>query len=101
MLYGDGGGLRPSPLQPLHGAGPVAAFLVEIAVKRRAAGPLDLELTSINIQPGRILRSQDGQVWDALTLDVVDGQVAAVRIVRNPSKLRHLSRVTAGPADAS
>ncbi len=94
VLYGDGGGVRPSPSQPLHGAGPVAAFLVEIAVKRRATEPLDLELAAVNGQPGRVLRTQDGRVWDVLTIDVHDGQVHAVRIIRNPSKTTHLNRVT-------
>jgi len=30
------------------------------------------------------------QVWDVLTVDVVDGRIQAVRIVRNPDKLGHL-----------
>jgi RNA polymerase sigma-70 factor (ECF subfamily) len=30
------------------------------------------------------------QVWDVLTVDVVDGRIQAVRIVRNPDKLAHL-----------
>lgn len=94
VLYGDGGGVRPSPLQPLRGAGPVATFLVEIAVKRQAVAPLDLELATVNGQPGRVLRTQDGQVWDVLTIDVHDGHVHAVRIIRNPSKTIHLNRVT-------
>ena len=32
------------------------------------------------------------QVWDVLTVDVVDGRIQTVRIVRNPDKLAHLSR---------
>jgi RNA polymerase sigma-70 factor (ECF subfamily) len=30
------------------------------------------------------------RVWSVLTVDVVDGRIQAVRIVRNPDKLRHL-----------
>ena len=30
------------------------------------------------------------RVWSVLTVDVVGGRVQAVRIVRNPDKLRHL-----------
>ena len=30
------------------------------------------------------------RVWDVLTVDVVDGRIQAVRIVRNPDKLAHL-----------
>jgi RNA polymerase sigma-70 factor, ECF subfamily len=30
------------------------------------------------------------RVWSVLTVDVVDGRIQAVRIVRNPDKLAHL-----------
>jgi RNA polymerase sigma-70 factor (ECF subfamily) len=30
------------------------------------------------------------RVWDVLTVDVVDGRIQAVRIVRNPDKLAHI-----------
>jgi RNA polymerase sigma-70 factor (ECF subfamily) len=30
------------------------------------------------------------QVWSVLTVDVVEGRIQAVRIVRNPDKLGHL-----------
>jgi RNA polymerase sigma-70 factor (ECF subfamily) len=30
------------------------------------------------------------RVWSVLTVDVVDGRIQAVRIVRNPDKLGHL-----------
>ena len=43
----------------------------------------------VNGQPGRVLRDPRG-VWDVLAIDVVEGRIGAVRIVRNPDKLRHL-----------
>jgi RNA polymerase sigma-70 factor (ECF subfamily) len=30
------------------------------------------------------------RVWSVLTVDVVDGRIQTVRIVRNPDKLAHL-----------
>jgi RNA polymerase sigma-70 factor (ECF subfamily) len=30
------------------------------------------------------------RIWEVLTVDVVDGRIQAVRIVRNPDKLGHL-----------
>jgi RNA polymerase sigma-70 factor, ECF subfamily len=30
------------------------------------------------------------RVWDVLTVDVVEGRIQTVRIVRNPDKLAHL-----------
>jgi RNA polymerase sigma-70 factor (ECF subfamily) len=40
----------------------------------------------------RGVAQQDAEVgvWDVLTIDVVDGRIQAVRIVRNPDKLAHL-----------
>ncbi|MCW2984059.1 MAG: polymerase, sigma-24 subunit, subfamily [Conexibacter sp.] len=35
-------------------------------------------------------RPREIRVWSVLTVDVVDGRIQAVRIVRNPDKLRHL-----------
>jgi RNA polymerase sigma-70 factor (ECF subfamily) len=34
--------------------------------------------------------STELRVWSVLTVDVVDGRIQAVRVVRNPDKLRHL-----------
>ena len=94
VLYGDGGGAAPSPLEPLRGVRQVAEFLRYISSARRSVGPLDLQLGTVNGQPGRVLRTTDWTVWDVLTLDVQDGRVAAVRIIRNPDKTAHLDRVT-------
>jgi RNA polymerase sigma-70 factor (ECF subfamily) len=35
-------------------------------------------------------RPAEVRVWSVLTVDVVDGRIQAVRIVRNPDKLAHL-----------
>jgi RNA polymerase sigma-70 factor (ECF subfamily) len=35
-------------------------------------------------------RQAEVRVWDVLTVDVVDGRIQTVRIVRNPDKLSHL-----------
>jgi RNA polymerase sigma-70 factor (ECF subfamily) len=45
------------------------------------------------LDPGGRLAAQpqpELRVWDVLTVDVVDGRIQAVRIVRNPDKLDHL-----------
>jgi RNA polymerase sigma-70 factor (ECF subfamily) len=34
--------------------------------------------------------TQGDHVWEVLTVDVVDGRIQTVRIVRNPEKLGHL-----------
>jgi RNA polymerase sigma-70 factor, ECF subfamily len=90
VLYGDGGGKVKAATEPLTGVSEVARFLVEIARARRALGEFELELVSVNGQPGRVLRDAERRVWDVLSIDVVGGRIDAVRIVRNPDKLRHL-----------
>lgn len=89
-LYGDGGGKARAAPEPVLGAADVARFMAEIAVARRSYGSFEEELVTVNGQPGRVLRKPDGSVWDVLAVDVVDGRIQAVRIVRNPDKLAHL-----------
>jgi RNA polymerase sigma-70 factor (ECF subfamily) len=90
VLYGDGGGKVKAATQPVAGAAAVARFLIDIARARRALGEFDLQLVTVNGQPGRVLRDADRRVWDVLAIDVTGGRIGAVRIVRNPDKLRHL-----------
>lgn len=56
-----------------------------------------VEPHEVNGQPGAIFRDRDGRVVNTLALDILDGQVQAIRAVLNPDKLRHLGPV----ADAS
>jgi len=45
-------------------------------------------LTRLNGQPA-ILTFEDGVVTTATTVDVEDGRIRALHLVRNPEKLRH------------
>lgn len=47
----------------------------------------------MNGQPGAIFRDGDGRVVNTWTLDIVDGQIQAIRAVVNPDKLRHVGPV--------
>jgi hypothetical protein len=47
----------------------------------------------INGQPGAVFRDRDGKVLHILALDVLDGQIQAIRSVINPDKLGHLGPV--------
>ena len=89
VLYGDGGGKVKAATEPVSGAAAVARFMAEITRARRELGDFERSLVVVNGQPGRILRDERG-VWDVLAIDVVDGRVGAVRIVRNPDKLAHV-----------
>ena len=89
VLYGDGGGKVKAATEPVAGVAAVASFMAEIARARRELGSFELDLVTVNGQPGRVLRDERG-VWDVLAIDVVDGRIAAVRIMRNPDKLTHV-----------
>ncbi len=90
VVYGDGGGKVQAGKRPVLGVSRVARFLAKIAKVRQGIGEFDLQLVTVNGQPGRILRTPDGEVWDVMAIDVVEGRIQAIRIVRNPDKLGHL-----------
>ena len=89
VLYGDGGGKAKAAAEPVVGVGAVANFIADITRVRRELGDFEVQWVTVNGQPGRVLRNPRG-VWDVLAIDVVEGRIEAVRIVRNPDKLRHL-----------
>jgi RNA polymerase sigma-70 factor (ECF subfamily) len=89
VLYADGGGKVAAARHPLFGGARIARVVARIVRKQRRQA-LVLERVRVNGQPGRILRRPGGEVWDVLSIDVRDGRIQAVRIVRNPDKLAHL-----------
>lgn len=88
VLYADGGGKRPAAKNPVRGVQPVVA-LHEALAKHLGASVL-LRTAYINGLPGFVSREADGQI-QTTALEVVDGKIAAIYIVRNPDKLRHLN----------
>ena len=90
VLYSDGGGKVPAARRPLVGARRIAGVVAAITRKQRRHGPLEHQLVRVNGQPGRISRTATGQIWDVLSIDVVDGRIQTIRVVRNPDKLAHL-----------
>ncbi|CAB4899581.1 unannotated protein [freshwater metagenome] len=95
VLWGDGGGVVRAALIPVHGSAAVARFLVHTRRARARRGRFAVEPVRINGQPGLLVRAADGTVFAAMSLDVVDGRIVAIRTVRNPAKLAHLA-VAAG-----
>ncbi len=47
----------------------------------------------MNGQPGAIFRDRDGNVLNALALDILEGRIQTIRSVINPDKLGHLGPV--------
>ncbi len=84
-LWTDGGGKMTAALRPIVGAEQVASFILGIMRKI----PSTNRRTPVNGQPGLTIMTERGA--SVLTLDIVDGQVQAIRVVANPDKLRALA----------
>ncbi|MER5427563.1 RNA polymerase sigma-70 factor [Streptomyces sp. NPDC002588] len=91
-MAGDGGGKAPQLAGAVVGAGKVARLLASV-FPRMARIDVTFEPREINGQPGAVFRDRDGRVLHTLALDVLDGQIQAIRSVINPDKLAHLGPV--------
>ncbi|MDB1086313.1 RNA polymerase sigma-70 factor [Streptomyces sp. ACA25] len=87
-VWSDGGGKRSAALRPIHGPGKVARWL--LGVTEGAGGDLTLTAVDVNGSPG-FLVTVGGEVETVAALEVGNGRITAVRVVRNPDKLRHLT----------
>jgi len=89
-FYGDGGGkVRGSIRHPVHGRDRVTRLLEGFG---RGAEKLRLQMrfADVNGQPGVVFFTPDGLPFSVLSVDVADGQIAAIRSVVNPDKLSHI-----------
>jgi RNA polymerase sigma-70 factor (ECF subfamily) len=92
QMIGDGGGKAPQFSRPIIGAGRVARVLAATARPLARIGAV-IEPHQVNGQPGAIFRDRDGKVLTALALDILGGQIQAIRAVSNPDKLGHVGPV--------
>ena len=92
QLVGDGGGKAPTLARSIIGAEKVARVLAS-TFPWLVRIDVTLEPREVNGQPGAIFRDRDSRVLFAVTLDVLDGQIQAIRSVSNPDKLRHVGPV--------
>jgi RNA polymerase sigma-70 factor, ECF subfamily len=92
IVHGDGGGKVPQWYRPIEGATNVARLFSQMGRQLAAMGAT-FEPHRINGQPGLIFRGPGGGVFSVMSVDVVDGRVAAIRSVVNPDKLGHLGPV--------
>jgi RNA polymerase sigma-70 factor (ECF subfamily) len=89
VLHGDGGGKAPALGSPLDGRERVATALIAL-LRTGAQVGARLEPVWVNGQPGARFLAPDGALINVVAVDVLDGQVQAVRSVVNPEKLGHL-----------
>ncbi|MFJ1598086.1 RNA polymerase sigma factor SigJ [Streptomyces sp. NPDC088261] len=82
-LVGDSGGKAKAPLRILEGADKVGRFLSAVSGD---AGLYEFRVTEVNGAPAVLARA-GGKLDLVLQLEVADGVITCVYIVRNPDKL--------------
>ncbi len=87
QLVSDGGGKRPAALRVLNAPDEVARVVLHIASSK--GGPQLIRPVTLNGAPALWLRDSQGY-GTTMQLEVVDGAIRAIFIVRNPDKLAHL-----------
>jgi RNA polymerase sigma-70 factor, ECF subfamily len=88
-VHADGGGKRPAALEPVIGFDAVMKVHEFLAAHFRENGSKLVRAGFVNGLPGFITLEADGE-FQTTALEIEDGKVAAIYVVRNPDKLRHL-----------
>jgi RNA polymerase sigma-70 factor (ECF subfamily) len=89
----DGGGRKTAALNPIIGADKIARFFIALAGKN-IGRDIRFEPATINGSVGALLYL-DGEVDHTFSLAIDGERIAAIYIVRNPDKLRHVPTVAA------
>lgn len=88
-VHADGGGKRPAAMEPIVGFDAVMQGCAYLAAQFRKYGSEFIRVCFLNGLPGFITREADGEL-QTTALGIENGKVAAIYVVRNPDKLRHL-----------
>jgi RNA polymerase sigma-70 factor, ECF subfamily len=84
----DGGGRKSAALNPIKGPDKIARFFVSVASKT-ADCDVRIEPTMINGTAGALIYI-DGELDHSVSMAIDGDRIAAIYIVRNPDKLRHV-----------
>lgn len=88
-VWSDGGGKRPAAVVPVLGFDLVMKVHRSLAVLFGKYGSTLLRTGTINGLPGFVTRESDGEL-QTTALEIRDGKIAAIYVMRNPDKLRHV-----------
>ncbi len=88
-IHSDGGGKRPAATRPIIGYEAVMRVHRVLANLFRKSASKLVRTAFVNGLPGFITLESDGEL-QTTALDIEDGKIAAIYVVRNPDKLRHL-----------
>jgi len=89
-LYADGGGKAPARKAPAAGLDEVMRLFTGFAAIYAERKSRLVRYGSINGLPG-FITVERGDILQTTALEIEDGRVVAVYIVRNPDKLRHVA----------
>ena len=87
--HADGGGKRPAATEPALGFDAVMRQYAMVAAWLKDKRSKLIRLAFINGLPGFVTLEADGEL-QTTALDIEDGRIAAIYVMRNPDKLRHL-----------
>ena len=94
-LWSDGGGKVSAARRPVFGRDQVVQVMIGIRRTAPAMGydlrQIGFQLIDVNGEPSLALRVE-GRVDSIYTFEFEDGAIKALRIVRNPDKLRYIAR---------
>ena len=88
-VHADGGGKRSAAMQPIVGFDAVMKVQEYLAAHFRTNDSKLVRVGFVNGLPGFITLEADGEL-QTTALEIEDGKVAAIYVMRNPDKLRHL-----------
>ena len=88
-MHADGGGKRPAASRPILGLDAVMRVHEALGVVFRKQGSTLVRTALINGLPGFVTREADGEL-QTTALEIEDGMVVAIYVMRNPDKLGHL-----------
>jgi RNA polymerase sigma-70 factor (ECF subfamily) len=88
-MWADGGGKRPAAAIPILGKALVMKVHRSVAVLLRKYGSTLVHTGLINGLPGFVTREADGEL-QTTALEIEDGKVAGIYVMRNPDKLKHM-----------
>lgn len=90
-MHTDGGGKKPATMKPMLGFDEVVKFHGALAQFFEKNGSRFLRHAVINGLPGFVSMEADDTL-QTTALDIRDGRIFGIYIMRNPDKLRHLER---------
>jgi RNA polymerase sigma-70 factor (ECF subfamily) len=88
-VHSDGGGKRPAAMKPIVGFEAVMKAHERLAVLFKWNSSKLVRAGFVNGLPGFVTLEADGEL-QTTALEIEDGKIATIYVVRNPDKLKHL-----------